>query len=91
MPTSGEDGCIKEESGELKGHLQAQEHRSVMQFMPLVLLTAVHEAFMEPTEGKPIVELVMRYAQVRCSASLDKGANLHDAHFLLQLCWPAAS
>lgn len=56
----GEDGYIKEDTGELKGHLQAQEHRSVMQLMPCVVLAAAHDAFEDEAAGLPLVELVFR-------------------------------
>ena len=61
LPTMGDDGYIKEADGELKGQLQAQEHRSGMQLMPLVVLAAAHDAFDEESTGLPLVELVMRY------------------------------
>ena len=56
----GEDGYINEDTGELKGHLQAQEHRSVMQLMPCVVLAAAHDAFEDEAAGLPLVELVFR-------------------------------
>lgn len=55
----GEEGYIKED-GELKGHLQAQEHRSVMQLLPCVVLAAAHDAFTDEAAGLPLVELVFR-------------------------------
>lgn len=66
LPTTGDDGYIKEADGELKGHLQAQEHRSVMQLMPLVVLAAARDTFDEESTGLPLVELVLRYCPVSC-------------------------
>lgn len=51
------DGYIKSD-GTLKGHLQAAEHRSMMQIVPLALLAAVEDVM--GAHGHPIVELVMR-------------------------------
>ena len=62
LPSMGEEGYIKED-GELKGHLQAQEHRSVMQLMPCVVLAAAHDAFVgneAAAAGLKLVELVFR-------------------------------
>ena len=52
------DGYVKV-SGELKGHLQASEHRAMMQLVPLALLAAVEDVM--GAAGHPIVELVCRY------------------------------
>ena len=62
MPTMGEEGYIKEATGELKGHPQAQEHRSVMQLMPCVVLAAAHDAFdaIGVDASLTLVELVFR-------------------------------
>ena len=60
MPSKGDDGYILELTGELKGHLQAQEHRSVMQMMPLVVLCAAHDTFSDQAAGLPLVELLFR-------------------------------
>ena len=70
-----EEGYIKEDSGELKGHLQAQEHRSVMQLMPCVILAAAHNAFDEEGAGLPLVELVFRW--------LPSLMRAHSAHHVI--------
>lgn len=51
------DGYVKT-TGELKGHLQATEHRAMMQLVPLALLAAVEDVM--GAAGHPIVELVCR-------------------------------
>ena len=78
LPTMGDDGYIKEADGELKGQLQAQEHRSVMQLMPLVVLAAAQDAFDDESTGLPLVELVMRY----CPSQHISYPQIHHGLFL---------
>lgn len=58
LPSMGTGEGYILETGELKGHLQAAEHKSIMQIMPLALLAAVHDTL--GPQGAPLVDLVFR-------------------------------